>query len=259
MRPLIGITCSRVVGGGWGLYSQGDWMDYTFDEYSQAIRYGGGAPVLIPVAQNQETIQAILDRLDGLLLSGGPDINPKFYNQQPLAGLGEIDEDLDRMELEVARMAFQRDLPILAICRGIQVLNVATGGTLYQDIQSQIRESINHTQKADKSINTHSIRIEGKTLLHHILRRNEIWVNGKHHQAIKDLALGFIISALASDGVIEAIEHPSKKFVLGVQWHPEGTWKEDPYSKKLFHAFIQAAINHFKGIPKSERAGEKKT
>jgi len=244
MRPLIGITCSREVGGAWGLYSTGHFMDYTYDEYSRAIHYGGGAPVLIPVAQTHDTLLTILDRLDGLLLSGGPDINPRFYGQEPLAGLGEIDEDLDRMELEAARMAFQKDLPIFAICRGIQVLNVSLGGTLYQDIGSEIQESINHTQKADKSVNTHSIRVEKRTNLYSLLGRREIWVNGKHHQAIKDLAPGLIVSAKSRDGIIEAVEYSGKKFVLGVQWHPEGSWEKDPYSKRLFRAFVEAAISH---------------
>jgi len=246
MRPLIGITCSRVIGGAWGLYSPGHFMDYTFNEYSEAIQYCEGAPLLIPIAQNRETLRTILDRLDGLLLSGGPDINPRFYGEQPLAGLGEIDEDLDRMELQIAKMALQKDLPVLAICRGIQVLNVSQGGTLYQDIPTQVQESINHTQKADRKINTHSIRIEANSYLYNIFRRKQIWVNGKHHQAIKDLAPSLIISARASDGVIEAVEHPEKKFVIGVQWHPEGTWKDDPYSRKLFQAFIRVSLNHLK-------------
>lgn len=246
MRPLIGIMCSRVVGGSWGIYSPGHFMDYTFAEYSQAVRQFGGAPVLIPVAQNQDSLRAILARLDGLILTGGPDINPKFYGEQPLAGLGDIDEDLDRMELEVARMTFQKDLPLLAICRGIQVLNVSMGGTLYQDIPRQVQESINHAQKADKGISTHSIRVEKNTLLYQILKRREIWVNGKHHQAIKDPAPGLIMSARAKDGIIEAVEHPSRKFFLGVQWHPEGTWREDPSSKKLFRAFVEAAMTRRK-------------
>jgi putative glutamine amidotransferase len=221
-------------------------MDYTFNEYSGAIRFCEGAPVLIPVAQNTKTLQTIISRVDGLLLSGGPDINPRFYGEQPLEGLGEIDEDLDQMELQVAKMAFKKGLPIFAICRGIQVLNVSLGGTLYQDIAIQMKESINHTQKADKGVNTHSIRIQEKTLLHQILGKKAIWVNGKHHQAIKALAPGLIISAVAKDGIVEAVEHPSKKFVLGVQWHPEGTWKEDPYSKKLFRAFVQASLHYLK-------------
>jgi putative glutamine amidotransferase len=246
MRPLIGITCSRVIGGAWGIYSLGHFMDYTFDDYSRSIQYGGGAPLLIPVAQNRDTLRTILDKLDGLLLSGGPDINPRFYGEQPLAGLGEIDEDLDRMELEIAGMAFQKDLPILAICRGIQVLNVSLGGTLYQDMPNQVQGSINHTQTADKGTNTHSISIEIKTSLHRIFKRKEIWVNGKHHQAIKDLAPGLTVSAKASDGIIEAVEHHKKQFVMGVQWHPEGTWRDDPYSRKLFRAFVEASLHYLK-------------
>ena len=246
MRPLIGITCSRLVGGAWGLYSPGHFMDYTFSEYSEAIRYYGGAPMLIPVAQNQESFETILNRVDALLLSGGPDINPKFYGEEPSGGLGEIDEGLDRMELAAARMAFKKGLPIFAICRGIQVLNVSQGGTLYQDIPSQVQEGINHTQKADKGINTHSIRIEKETLLHRILGRREVWINGRHHQSVRALASGLIVSARAMDGIIEAVEHPGKEFVLGVQWHPEGTWKQDLYSKRLFRAFVQATLGYLK-------------
>ena len=202
--------------------------------------------MLIPVAQNQESFETILNRVDALLLSGGPDINPKFYGEEPSGGLGEIDEGLDRMELAAARMALKKNLPIFAICRGIQVLNVSRGGTLYQDIPGQVQENINHSQKADKGINTHSIRIEKETLLHRILGRKEIWVNGKHHQAVNHLASGLIVSARAVDGIVEAVEHPGKEFVLGVQWHPEGTWKKDLYSKRLFRAFVQAALDCLK-------------
>ena len=241
MRPLIGITCSRVIGGAWGQYSPGHFMDYTYEEYVQAICVGGGAPVIIPVPQNRETLHTVFDRLDGLLLSGGPDVNPRLYGEQPLGGLGEIDEGLDYMEIEAARIAFRDDLPILGICRGIQILNVSLGGTLYQDIPSQVKESINHTQKAEKSILTHSIQIEGKSRLHRIFKRKEVWVNGKHHQAIKDLAPGLIVSARAADGIVEAAEHPLKKFIIAVQWHPEGTWKNDIFSKRLFRAFVRVA------------------
>ena len=242
MRPLIGITCSREVGGAWGSYSPGHYMDYTFDEYSRAICDSGGAPVLIPVAQNRVSLLAIISRMDGLILSGGPDINPRFYGEEPAEGLGEIDADLDRMELDVANIALKKDLPIFAICRGIQILNVSQGGTLYQDIKRQVPEPLNHTQKACKSANTHSVLIENQTLLYDIVKRRKIWVNGKHHQALKDLVPDLKISAVANDGIVEAIEDPTKKFVIGVQWHPEGTWKEDTNSKKLFRAFVKAAV-----------------
>jgi putative glutamine amidotransferase len=253
MRPLIGITCSRRIVEGWAPDPPGDRIDYTFEEYSKAIHHCGGAPMLIPIAQSRETLQTILGRMNALLLSGGPDIHPKSYHEQPLPELREVDEDLDRMELEIAKMAFQRNLPILAVCRGIQVLNVSRGGTLYQDIPTQVQESINHLQKVDKTIQTHTIHIEGKTLLHRIFRKTEIWVNGKHHQAVKDLARDFVVSARAGDGIIEAIEDPSKRFVLGVQWHPEGTWEKDPYSKRLFRAFVRSTINPVREKPRNKR------
>ncbi len=239
--PLIGITCSRVTGGAWGQYSLGHFMDYTYSEYSQAIQYCGGAPLIIPEAQDSNTLSTIMDRIDGLILSGGPDIHPRFYGEDVLPGLGEVDEDLDRMELEAARIALQKGLPILGICRGIQTLNVSQGGTLYQDISTQVPESINHVPKVDKGSLTHWVRIETNTLLHKILRRAEIRTNGKHHQAIKKPAPGLIVSARTRDGIIEAVEDPLKKFVLGVQWHPEGTWKKDLHSKRLFQAFVRAA------------------
>jgi putative glutamine amidotransferase len=241
MRPLIGITCSRLVGGSWGLYSRGHFMDYIFAEYSQAVLAVGGAPVLIPVAQNTESIATILGALGGLILTGGPDVNPRFYGEQPLDGLGEVDEGLDLMELEVARAAVNRDMPTLAICRGIQVLNVAQKGTLYQDVASQVAEAINHGQKADKGVLTHMIRIAPDSRLSAIVESDEIWVNSKHHQAVKTPGPGLTISARANDGVIEALEHPGKRFILAVQWHPEGTWQHDPYSRKLFEALVQAA------------------
>jgi len=216
-------------------------MDYTFAEYSQALLAVGGAPVLIPVAQNPESITAILGRLSGLILSGGPDLNPRFYGEQPLDGLGEVDEGLDLMELEVARAAVNRDMPTLAICRGVQVLNVSQRGTLYQDVGSQVSGAINHGQKADKGVLTHMVRIAPDSRLSAILESEEIWVNSKHHQAVQAAGPGLVISAQANDGVIEAVEHPGKRFVLGVQWHPEGTWQHDPHSRKLFEALIQAA------------------
>jgi putative glutamine amidotransferase len=239
--PVIAITCSRLTGGAWGMYSLGHFMDYTFSDYSQAILHAGGAPLIIPSAQDNMSMGAVLDSAQGLILSGGPDVHPRRFGEEPLAALGEIDEVLDKMEILAAQMAIEKNLPLLGICRGIQVLNVALGGTLYQDIASQMPESICHTPKTDKAVNTHTVRLEAGSRLREILGKREIWVNGKHHQAVRDLAPGLTVVARARDGVIEAVEHPLKRFVIGVQWHPEGTWRDDAHSQKLFSAFIRAA------------------
>ena len=241
LAALVGITCSRLTGGAWGIYSLGHYMDYTFSDYSQAVLHADGAPVIVPTAQDRKSLEAILGSIQGLILSGGPDIHPRCYGEEPLSGLGEVDQTLDRMELLAAKMAIERDLPLLGICRGIQVLNVALGGTLYQDIASQVPDGICHTPKIDKAVNTHSIRIEAGSRLHQIFGRREIWVNGKHHQAVKDVAPALTVAARAKDGVVEALEHPAKRFAIGVQWHPEGTWRDDPFSQKLFSSFVQAA------------------
>jgi len=238
--PLVGITCSRLTGGAWGIYSLGHFMDYTFSDYSQALLDAGGAPVIIPAAQDRRSLEAVLGSVQGLILSGGPDIHPRRYGEEPIAGLGEVDEVLDRMELLAAGLAIERDLPLLGICRGIQVLNVALGGTLYQDIASQVSGSICHTPKTDKAVNTHCVRIEAGSRLHKLLGRREIWVNGKHHQAVKGLAPSLRIAARAKDQIVEAVEHPHQRFAIGVQWHPEGTWRDDRFSQKLFSAFVQA-------------------
>lgn len=241
MQPLIGITCSRILGGAWSIYSPGHFMDYTYDEYSRAVTHCGGAPVLLPVALNQNTLATVLDRIDGLILSGGPDIHPRHYKEAPRAGLGEIDDGLDRMELAAAGMAYRMNKPILGICRGIQTLNVSLGGSLYQDIASQVEGAINHLQNAPKSVNTHIVNITPETRLAGIFKSKKIWVNGKHHQAVKVPATGLEVSATAEDGVVEAVEDPAKRFVVAVQWHPEGTWENDRFALKLFRAFVAAA------------------
>jgi len=243
MRPLIGITCSRNIGSPWGEYDTGHAMDYTFSEYSNAIAACGGAPVIIPASIGRKPVSDILSRTSGLLLSGGPDVNPKFYGEQPLPGMGEIDEVLDGMELTAARLALEADLPVFGVCRGIQVMNVAMGGTLYQDIATHVPGAIHHRQTAAKDVTTHKIRVEPDSILRSVIKRRNIWVNGKHHQAVKDVADGLTVSARAPDDVIEAVEAPAKTFVLGVQWHPEANWQTETPSRRLFQAFVSAATD----------------
>jgi putative glutamine amidotransferase len=155
--------------------------------------------------------------------------------------LGDLDEELDLAELAVTRAVLDRNLPLFAVCRGIQVLNVALGGTLIQDIATQVEEAINHVQLAPKHVTTHEVRLEPGSLLTKILNRRALQVNGRHHQAVKETAPGLRVAARAPDGVIEAVECPDRRFVLGVQWHPEGTWRVDAPSRKLFQALVRAS------------------
>lgn len=240
-RPVIGITCSRSVGGRWSSYSLGHFMEYAYDAYSQAVLNCGGTPLLIPIAQNSHSLAAICELLHGLILSGGPDINPRFYNDEPRQGLEDVDEAQDEMEIEITRQALAAGVPILGICRGLQLLNVAMGGTLYQDIARQVPKALNHSPSADRSIVTHKVEIESGTRLQDTLERRSLWVNSKHHQAVKNPASGLKVSAVASDGLIEALEDPGRPFVLAVQWHPEGLWQKDVSARQLFEALISAA------------------
>lgn len=240
-RPVIGVTCSRCVGGQWSTYSLGHFMDYALDAYSRAVLACGGAPLLIPVEQNKSSMEAICKGLGGLILTGGPDIHPRAYLQEPLIGLKEIDQPADQMEIALARLALQQDLPILGICRGLQVLNVAMGGNLYQDLATQKPDAINHSPAADRAVHTHQVTIEPGSRLHGIVQRRRLWVNSQHHQAVREPAAKLVPSAHADDGVIEAAEFLGRRFVVAVQWHPEGLWQSDQAARRLFKALIRAA------------------
>lgn len=246
-RPCIGITCSRRTGGAWGVHSLGHFLDFAYAEYSEAVLDAGGAPFIIPVAQDESSMASLLDAMDGLILSGGADVHPRHYGEETLPGLGEVDAALDRMELLAAKMALERNLPILGICRGVQLLNVALGGTLYQHIPAQVPDALGHVPPMDKAVHAHTIRILPGTRLRQIIGRAEIWVNSAHHQSVKAPAPSCVVSAHARDGVIEAIEVPDRTFALGVQWHPEGTWRDDRHAKQLFRALVQAAIKGGRG------------
>jgi putative glutamine amidotransferase len=152
-----------------------------------------------------------------------------------------VDDAQDRIELELTWQAMASDLPVLGICRGLQVLNVAMGGTLYQDIARQAAKACNHAPRADRGVVSHKVRIEPHTRLQSILQRRSLWVNSKHHQAVNRPAPGLAVGAVATDGIIEALEAADRTFVIAVQWHPEGLWQKDASTRKLFKALIAAA------------------
>ncbi len=189
--------------------------------YIESVRKAGGIPVVIPLTVDTAQIADIIAVIDGLILSGGEDVSPFLFDEEPHKNLGEVVPDRDIFDLELAKQMLAAGKPILAICRGEQVLNVALGGSLYQDIPSQVTGAIQHSQKAPRNYGSHSIRIVEHSLLYKILKTKELKVNSFHHQAVKKLGKGLKITATAPDGIVEAVELEGFP-VLGLQFHPEG-------------------------------------
>jgi putative glutamine amidotransferase len=197
----------------------------------------------------QRAWRSIYERLDGLLLPGGVDVDPAIYGQEPHPELGKVDDALDEAELVLTRWALEDQLPLLGICRGIQLMNVAAGGTLYQDLRAQFPGAQCHRfvpSQYGRDHRGHLVHIEPGSHLARALGLS-VPVNSRHHQAVKDVAPGFVVTARAPDGVIEGLElegleHPGAPFAVGVQWHPENLAAQDAQMLALFQAFVQAAI-----------------
>ena len=211
--------------------------------YVRAVAQSGGAPLIIPPHIPQDQVRVIFERIDGLLISGGGDIAPKFYREIDSGLLWRIDEQRDETELSLARWAMSERLPVLGICRGIQVLNVAAGGTLVQDITTTVGTDITHSHVDGNSMSriSHTVEIEADNRLAGIIGAGELAVNSAHHQAVKGLGEDLIITARAPDGVIEGIESPEHPFYLGVQWHPETLVEGHPEMRELFAALVKAS------------------
>lgn len=206
--------------------------------YLKGLEQAGGLPLVIPLLP-EEAIESLLDRLDGVCLSGGPDIDPATYDAEPHPELGPTEPDLDRFELAVARRADARAMPILAICRGTQALNIVRGGVLHQHIP-ELSEEIPHRQRVASDQPSHPVQVEPGSRLEEALGGTErVEVNSFHHQAIDRLGEGLAVSARAPDGTIEAIEDPSRRFLVGVQWHAE-TLTHRPFEAALFERFVDA-------------------
>ena len=211
-------------------------------EYIDAIERHGGLPIPV-LARNRDSWQDILKLVKGLVLSGGVDVDPYYFDEEPLLGCGQVTPERDKMEILLIKTALAKKLPILAICRGVQVLNIACGGDIYQDLTLKSGRQLEHMQQAPRSYPFHSISIREGTLLGRILgQKNKLRVNSFHHQAVKNPGNGLQVSAVAEDGVIEAIESTLHPFVLGVQWHAEALDAENrPAGGEIFEAFVRAA------------------
>lgn len=211
--------------------------------YVWAVENAGGTSVILPVTRDPEAIARYLGLVDGLLLSGGVDVAPACFGEAPHPQLGTVDDDRDATELPLIREALAQDMPMFAICRGIQSLNVALGGTLYQDIPAQTPSSIHHQQSdvgIPRSQTSHSVHIALDSRLRHIVGLPEMQTNSFHHQALKQVAAGLVVTACAPDDIIEAAESPAHRYVVAVQFHPEETAPNDLPSRQLFEAFIAA-------------------
>jgi putative glutamine amidotransferase len=209
-------------------------------DYSEAVVLAGGIPLVIPSLTRSEWMDRVCDAADGLLLTGGEDVDPNLYGEEPLPGLGAISPERDAAEMLLVQTFLAADKPVFAICRGLQLLNAAAGGTLYQDIERQYPDCLQHRQLAPRSHLSHQVAIEAGSLLAKAAGAGQARVNSFHHQAVKQTAPGFRVNAVASDGMVEGIESLSHRFVLGVQWHPENLARTDDAARKLFSAFIHA-------------------
>lgn len=208
--------------------------------YCEALVEAGAAPVLLPLSMNKDLLDIYIEKCDGLMVTGGPDVDAVYYGENNMPYNGELSPYRDFMELEIIKRAFQSNKPVLGICRGMQVLNVAMGGTLYQDIHAQIkdRQLMKHSQSAPRWYTTHNILIKGGSFIGTCLNAEKASINSFHHQAVKDIAPGFDATAWSEDGIIEGIEYKAGCFAVGVQWHPEDLWKESSLQHELFKQFV---------------------
>jgi putative glutamine amidotransferase len=236
-QPLIGITTAdftREFGKPYhGAYARNAW----------AIADAGGLPVYIPTGLPEDVLRALYERVDAVLLPGGPDVDPSYYGEERHAETKVIDDARDTLELTLARWTYADDRPLFGICRGHQVMNVALGGTLIQDIPSLVETELTHDTPDELPRWTlqHNVKLDADSRLASILGSTQVAVNSLHHQSINRPAPGAVITGYSPDGVVESIEMPDKHFVLSVQWHPEDLYGNDDAMKRLFESFIEAA------------------
>ncbi|MDR3197789.1 MAG: gamma-glutamyl-gamma-aminobutyrate hydrolase family protein [Planctomycetaceae bacterium] len=255
-KPLVGIV---------PLYDELRNSYWMLPGYMQALEHAGAIPVMLPLTADNPVLRRLAQHFDGFLFSGGQDIAPELYGEQPATYCGAVCPERDAMEKSLLEFVLELDKPVFGICRGIQFMNVFFGGTLYQDIPSQLQTEIPilHSQKPPYHEPVHSVTVEPETPLFQILQNGElpntisnnipndnskdnssgipfkIPVNSFHHQGICRLAAELKSAACAPDGLIEAVYHPDKRFVFAVQWHPEFSWQTDVNSRKVFSYFVQ--------------------
>lgn len=209
--------------------------------YMKGIEQAGGIPLMLPLTSDEENLQQLAEELDGFLYAGGQDISPNLYAQRRSRMCGQCCHERDEMETILFRMVYEQDKPLLGICRGIQCINVVMGGTLYQDLPSEHSSDTEHHQIPPYDVPVHSVKIIGDSPLYKLLKKETLMVNSYHHQAILTLAPKVSAMAVSEDGLIEAVCVPKKRFIWGIQWHPELSCLVDENSRKIFSEFIMQA------------------
>jgi putative glutamine amidotransferase len=242
VKSVIGISPSASE----STFDHGRFRRYTLsDAYTRAVIAAGGVPVILPL--HTEAIDDTLDALDGIIFSGGGDIDPRYWNEEKHPAADGFDDERDAFELQAIPKVVERDIPMLGICRGIQTVNVALGGTLIQDIADQLLGALQHRQHKDGKMRyalCHTVTIaEGNNLLYRIHGDTEMQTNSSHHQAVKDPAAELEVVSTSPDGVIEAMWHPEMTFGLAVQWHPEMLASDYPDQAAIFDALVRAAAD----------------
>lgn len=238
MKPRIGITSNYLFDNAKGF--EGSKRIYVNQDYVDCVRKAGGIPVILAISDTHDEINAQLETIDGLIVMGGYDVSPYFYNEDPLPECGYTNQEVDYYYLNIITRAAARNIPVFGICKGIQSMNVAFGGTLYQDIETQIPNAIKHVQNTQRYYPSHAILVEKDSFLYDITG-SETLVNSYHHQAVKDVASGFKVTAKAKDGVVEMIEYEGDRFLKAVQFHPEMMGSSDHQEMlDIFRKFIDA-------------------
>ena len=233
VKPLIGISCS---------HPQNDFSSVR-RTYTESVLKAGGLPIIIPIMESEEDLRRVINILDGLILTGGEDVHPSYYNEEPIEELGEVNDVRDFYDLALIRLAAEQKLPTLGICRGEQLINVAFGGTLYQDIPTQYEnKTVEHNQDISSKYPTHYVTLLPGSKIAEVTGETELATNTHHHQAVKDVAPGFKVTAWACDSIPEAIESCNGLPMWGVQFHPEGhTVNGDPIMIKFFESLVREA------------------
>lgn len=235
VKPLIGITMNQMV-------EEEKYVAALV--HALVIEKAGGIPIYLPYIKNEVMISKLVQELHGLYVTGGDDIDPTFFGEEPIEGLRRILAERDHFEQSIIQKMLRKNKPVLAVCRGAQMLNIATGGDMYQDVKRQISHALlQHEQKAKPTHRSHFVRLKEDSNLYEIMRKKEMKVNSFHHQAIRRVKAPFYITAKASDGIIEAIESKAHLFAIGVQWHPEYlAANQDLASLALYERFIEKSI-----------------